>query len=304
MESAQTKAILNLLSKHPEGLTITAIAEKLGIHRHTVTKYLKDLILSGKVNERNVGMAKLCFLSEYKEEHNLAENAEKGQAQILLLALLLLSIPVFIIAQNFDNNITGDFSQSIDTTFIPSSSDTVATTTIFENVEKSTLISTTTTTSLPQNEVENSTVLPILEELESNQTLSSSSNETLNFVNETINETVDNVFENNSEISSENLVIPSETIAVIGEEKIDVQLDLPQKVNRGEEFVIKATATNDFAIPKRIKIKWILPEVFRIISNEEMTCVLQSKETCVLESTAIANSDLGTHEIKVRVSYE
>lgn len=301
MENTQSKAILNLLSKHPEGLTITAIAEKLGIHRHTATKYVKDLILSGKVNERNVGMAKLCFLSKYKEEHNLAENAEKGQAQILLLALLLLSIPVFIIAQNFDNNITGDFSQVIDTTFIPSSSDTVATTTIFENVEESTVIDSTTTTSLPQNEVENSTVLPILENLEINE--NSSSNETLNLLNETVNETVSGVFENNSETSnSEDVVIPQESIIIEG--KIDVQLNLPKKVNRGEEFVIKAIASNDFATAKTVKIRWLLPDGFRIISSEEKTCVLQNKETCVLESTAIANSDLGTHEIKVRVSYE
>lgn len=48
--------------KHPEGLTFTQIAKLVGMHRHTVTKYVYQLIGSGEIYQREVGTARLCYL--------------------------------------------------------------------------------------------------------------------------------------------------------------------------------------------------------------------------------------------------
>jgi len=56
--------IIKVLSKHPEGLPILTIAKLVGSHRHTITKYVYELIGSGIIYQRRVGSAKLCYLKE------------------------------------------------------------------------------------------------------------------------------------------------------------------------------------------------------------------------------------------------
>lgn len=56
--------IKKVLSEHPEGLTILDIAKLVGVHRHTVTKYVYHLIGSGEIYQREVGTARLCYLKE------------------------------------------------------------------------------------------------------------------------------------------------------------------------------------------------------------------------------------------------
>lgn len=281
--------ILQLLSKHPEGLTITSIAEKLGIHRHTATKYVKDLILSGEINERNVGMAKLCFLNKYKSRHIIGEKAETGQAQIFALAILLFFIPVLIIAQNFGTNITGSFSEVIDTTFITSSSDIITTTTIFEFVENSTELVVRQEPLLVENYSENST--------DFNEDIATSEYQNISsFINET-NETTSN--NSLTEIQDE-ILQPTETI-----EKIELDLNIPKKINRGEEFQATASVLNKFSSQKNVKIKWMLPPGFSIIrGSEETFCQLESEQGCISEIMIKAETELGLHEIKVKATYE
>jgi len=60
--------IVNLLSEHPEGLTAVDLAKKLGIHRHTVTNYIYQLLGSKDIYQRQVGPAKLCYLSKKGEK--------------------------------------------------------------------------------------------------------------------------------------------------------------------------------------------------------------------------------------------
>jgi len=55
--------IIDLLKEHPEGLPILGIAKIIGIHRHTITKYIYHLISNGTVHQRKVAAAKLCYLS-------------------------------------------------------------------------------------------------------------------------------------------------------------------------------------------------------------------------------------------------
>ena len=57
--------IVGVLSKHPEGLTFTQVAVEVGMHRHTVTKYIYELKGEGTISIRNLGTLKLCYLKKY-----------------------------------------------------------------------------------------------------------------------------------------------------------------------------------------------------------------------------------------------
>ena len=56
--------IVEILKEHPNGLHILEIARQLGSHRHTVTKYVYELIGSGTIRVREIGTAKLCILEK------------------------------------------------------------------------------------------------------------------------------------------------------------------------------------------------------------------------------------------------
>jgi DNA-binding IclR family transcriptional regulator len=57
--------IIEVLSKHPEGLTFTQIAKEVGMHRHTITKYIYELKGEGKVSIRDLKTLKLCYLKKH-----------------------------------------------------------------------------------------------------------------------------------------------------------------------------------------------------------------------------------------------
>ena len=56
--------IIEILKKHPEGLTLQKIAQLTNMSRLTATKYVHELIGSGVIYQRKVGVAKLCYLKE------------------------------------------------------------------------------------------------------------------------------------------------------------------------------------------------------------------------------------------------
>ncbi|MFH8080883.1 MAG: helix-turn-helix domain-containing protein [Candidatus Aenigmatarchaeota archaeon] len=58
------QAIIEVLKKHPEGLTLQKIAQLTNMNRLTVTKYVHELIGAGMIYQRKVGVAKLCYLKE------------------------------------------------------------------------------------------------------------------------------------------------------------------------------------------------------------------------------------------------
>jgi Fic family protein len=60
--------IIKSLKEHPEGLTTVDIAKILGCHRHTITKYIYQLVGEGLIHQREVGTAKLCYLKVEKNE--------------------------------------------------------------------------------------------------------------------------------------------------------------------------------------------------------------------------------------------
>src|SRR3989344_5826019 len=58
--------ILKILKKHPEGLTISQVAKEIGMHRHSVVKYIYELTGEKKVIQRKIGPATLCYIYSKK----------------------------------------------------------------------------------------------------------------------------------------------------------------------------------------------------------------------------------------------
>ncbi|MEM5812216.1 MAG: hypothetical protein QW286_00720, partial [Candidatus Aenigmatarchaeota archaeon] len=120
LPSCPRTLIINVLRKHPDGLTLTSIAQLTGLHRHTATKYVYELKGAGIINERDVGSAKLCYLREgfsKTEEKKLVQrlNGKKkssvGQVQIITAFVFLFLVPAtIIIAQNATNPIEGNLA--------------------------------------------------------------------------------------------------------------------------------------------------------------------------------------------------
>ena len=63
-ESRVKERIKKVLGKHPEGLHILGIARLVGAHRHTVTKYIHELMGAGAIYQRDFGTIKICYLSK------------------------------------------------------------------------------------------------------------------------------------------------------------------------------------------------------------------------------------------------
>lgn len=62
------KKIIGVLREHPEGLTILDVARFVGAHRHTITKYIYELVGAEVVQIRGISTAKVCFLKEKSAE--------------------------------------------------------------------------------------------------------------------------------------------------------------------------------------------------------------------------------------------
>jgi DNA-binding IclR family transcriptional regulator len=56
--------IVNVLKKHPEGLTTVDISRLLKISRNTASKYVYQLLGESLIYQREIGTAKLCHLRE------------------------------------------------------------------------------------------------------------------------------------------------------------------------------------------------------------------------------------------------
>jgi PAS domain S-box-containing protein len=59
-----TEQIREVLEKHPEGLSITDLVRSVDINRNTAGRYLENLLLSGQVEMRRFGMAKMYSLAK------------------------------------------------------------------------------------------------------------------------------------------------------------------------------------------------------------------------------------------------
>ncbi len=59
-----TLQIKELLQKNPQGLSITDIVKEVNINRNTAGRYLENLLVSGQVDMRRLGMAKIYMISQ------------------------------------------------------------------------------------------------------------------------------------------------------------------------------------------------------------------------------------------------
>ena len=58
--------VIKILKKHPEGLTTIEISKIIGMTRHSVTKYIYQLLGEDSIFQREIGTAKLCYLKGRK----------------------------------------------------------------------------------------------------------------------------------------------------------------------------------------------------------------------------------------------
>ncbi len=67
------------LSEHSSGLSILEISSILKVHRHTVAKYLRELISERKVYQRDLGNIKLHYSSKKlpEKEKSLLEKLKR-----------------------------------------------------------------------------------------------------------------------------------------------------------------------------------------------------------------------------------
>lgn len=70
--------IKNHLKEHKEGLTVSQIAKFLEVNRNSVAKYLDVLLISGQVEMRQIGPAKLFVLSNNIPSGDLLDYSNEG----------------------------------------------------------------------------------------------------------------------------------------------------------------------------------------------------------------------------------
>lgn len=78
-ETATRKRIVEALSRNSEGLTILDLAESVGAHRHTVTKYVQQLLEENILRMREIGPAKLCILNRQLDDGTPQPEEEEAQ---------------------------------------------------------------------------------------------------------------------------------------------------------------------------------------------------------------------------------
>jgi len=79
-DTKNTYKILDLLKKNIRGLTITEIADRLQLNRHTVTKILEKLLIEKRVNYDEKGAAKIFY---YVGEGKFVGKIEQGKHDTL-----------------------------------------------------------------------------------------------------------------------------------------------------------------------------------------------------------------------------
>ena len=279
------KLILEVLRNHPEGLTITSIANMTGLHRHTSTKYIHELIGADMVFQRRIGVAKLCYLSKKvskkSNEKKMLENLEKRRPSskykmgvVLLVVLLsfLLSGTAIWASQNI--SLLNETNLS---TFNTSPMTASA------NSNVSPQISQILNQTFVGNDTESNEISSINEPLENNQTVENTENDSFGPIPESL--VLDNV----------------DTF-----EKFLIEFSYPDKITRGESIVVKATVKNTDSVPFNVRLEWIVPNGFVVDESTKICGVVGPSEVC--ESEIILKTDfstvLGLNEVKIVVHYE
>jgi uncharacterized repeat protein (TIGR01451 family) len=337
MEGASPREqIIEVLKKHPEGLTITTISEATKLHRHTVTKYVYELRGADIIYEREIGPAKLCYIKDgltnkkERETINRLSNhkmkSNLGQMQLVAIVLFLTLVPAAIITAQNATNITGNISASIEgyMTALNESTSNLSGDLLGELLSESGNEMNGTTN---QTEPENGTELPSASKdafglngtYENNEINITIGNETVIIANDSrLNETIENSVPeiqtvNETQIGPQVIMI-NESVNETEQEAdnetqvMEAGIISPEKVNREETFEIKVYAKNTGPAPvKDVKIELVMPEGFTVVSgsNSYYCHEIGPQDYCWNNTTAKAaiSSNLGTGHIKATVNY-
>ncbi|NIM46745.1 MAG: hypothetical protein GTN40_01135 [Candidatus Aenigmarchaeota archaeon] len=309
------KSILEVLREHPEGLTLLSLAKFSGLHRHTVTKYVHELLGAGIIFQRSVGVAKLCYLKEkFKnrsdekklldtlKERRIGKKSQLKIISIVMIVTFLLSETAILAYQNTSlfnetnlSNLSKINTSPLTASYYPNmfpNAASVVNIPLDENINLSTInISTEKNVSNESSSVE-------------------ISNETVLEFNETLNE---------SEQVNKSTIDPNFTIPIITNETVEIpektsinfeiKLDYSEKITRGEIITVKTTVINtDSSTTRNVVLGWKIPDGFEIVSdNEKEFCGnLEPNDACMSEISlkTDVSTVLGINEIKVVVSYE
>jgi hypothetical protein len=307
------KLILETLRKHPEGLTLLSLAELTGLHRHTATKYINELLGAGFISQRIVGVAKLCYLmkkvenqtdEKVLEELKVRRIGNKTQLKIIaaiMIVTFLLSETAILAYQNTslsnETNLSG-FSL-INTSPLTESS--------YPNLSQNTdSIINITNASIDENANLSATNI-------STEKNDSRDNLTVEILNETIQEI------NKSLGGNESVIVSNFTVSEPVNEtqempqksavNFEIELNYPQRITRGEIVLVKARAVNTGSMTARnVVLDWKLPDGFSIVSGNERELCGSLDQNGICDSQISIETDvstvLGLNEIKVVVSYE
>jgi hypothetical protein len=307
--------IIETLRKHPEGLTFKDISDLVGHHRHTITKYVYELIGAQVIVQRDIGAAKLCYLKSCYNGSRL-----KSQAQLLTILFFLLLLPTAIIVAQNASVTTGNLAGMV---------------TAIDNTEKYlndsyspdavNIISEENITNQNQMHSDETALENNVTEIVENVTIEITSPENATAGQEDnsteINNTEHNFTEENItglsiETNKTEITTPEENItgatAAEGplqpaEPDISVQIIASEKVTRGEMIVLRAEINNPGADAHNVVLEWILPEHFVITEGRGTENIgdlaAGSSFTSEIAVLGTADAALGPGEIKLRASY-
>lgn len=113
-----TARLTALLRQNPQGLSITEIVNKIAINRNTASRYLDNLLISGQVEMRHFGMAKIYRLSERLPVSSVLSLSSEFVMQVDAgLRVVFLNMPFARLIGTEEREITG---KNIEFTKIPS----------------------------------------------------------------------------------------------------------------------------------------------------------------------------------------
>jgi hypothetical protein len=262
-----------------------SIAELTGLHRHTSTKYIHELIGAGVLYQREIGPARLCYLKEEikdeKQERKLLIDLEKrrfGQKsiaemkyQIKFLAAIAVAILLLTQAPIIAQNLTHFLNDSNKSLLTGESTLANGTPQILENLQ----------------EVINEDGLNITVE---NTTVPITS------ISIPLTSTTVEIPLNYNTANSIDDVYP-----------LQVSVDVYGKITRGELIKIKATIYNPSSFDaKNVLVDWQLPTGFQVLSTEGECGTIATNSSCEITANvqSFVSAELGKNEIKVVVSYE
>ncbi len=303
--------IIELLKKHPEGLTITTISELTRLHRHTVTKYVYELRGADIIHEREIGPAKLCYMKDgltKKQEkqtmsrlnnHNMKSSlGSVGQIQLVAVFMFLVLAPAAVITAYNLTNTSENTSFSMEG-YITANNEVTSDVSdgmlneFWMNITNGTFGENATNETLPPGE---GSPLPPQDAAE--QTNETGGNATVD-VDETLNAT--NITQPENEANETlNITEPlNETNVTVSNSTIIISdLTSPFEVNVTEEFSIKAVIMSLYGRSENIRVNLSAPASFEV-ANQNQTIPFLDENTSAEFAWNATASECGNYTLGV-----